>query len=266
MNNRYLFEANPNDFETDWGEYEMIGLSGDTKRKRPSSAEVRRVQQALNRAMGLRLKVDGIMGSQTRSAIRSFQARQGLPVNGIVDLHTERTLYAMSFGRQRHIDRTARAAFETGNSLAELEGESSIGNCPQPPLPLHLPSPGTCTPPLAWDSTCNEGMWYLPRRGDNLTKIARLTLRKSEASRMTTDDYMVLISIHPSNSIFRVTTGRKLATQQFLPQWGSPLNRVRGAGRGFGLMFLPPIPEPGVSGPFGVISPETRQQVKCPHS
>lgn len=42
------------------------------------------IQESLNRVMGLQLPVDGIMGPQTRSAIRSFQQRQRLSVDGIV--------------------------------------------------------------------------------------------------------------------------------------------------------------------------------------
>jgi len=42
--------------------------------------------------MGLRLDVDGIVGAQTRSAIRSFQKSQGLAVDGIVGAKTEAAL------------------------------------------------------------------------------------------------------------------------------------------------------------------------------
>ena len=42
--------------------------------------------------MALRLPIDGVMGTETRSAIRSFQERQGLPVDGTVGPDTERAL------------------------------------------------------------------------------------------------------------------------------------------------------------------------------
>ena len=45
------------------------------------------VQRALNKALGLRLGTDGIMGPQTRSAVRSFQQRQGLKVDEIGRAH-----------------------------------------------------------------------------------------------------------------------------------------------------------------------------------
>jgi peptidoglycan hydrolase-like protein with peptidoglycan-binding domain len=61
----------------------------------PQDADyIRWVQSSLNRILGLRLTVDGIMEPETRSAIRSFQKRQGLPVTGIVGPETDRALVA----------------------------------------------------------------------------------------------------------------------------------------------------------------------------
>ncbi|MBI5567205.1 MAG: peptidoglycan-binding protein [Chloroflexi bacterium] len=56
------------------------------------------VQQSLNRIMGLRLAVDGISGTQTRSAVRSFQQQRGLAVDGIVGPQTEQALSAAGAG------------------------------------------------------------------------------------------------------------------------------------------------------------------------
>jgi len=50
------------------------------------------VQRSLNSIMGLRLVEDGIIGTQTRSAIRSFQQQYGLTVDGIVGPQTEGAL------------------------------------------------------------------------------------------------------------------------------------------------------------------------------
>ncbi len=55
---------------------------------------IRWVQTSLNQILGLRLAVDGIIGPQTRSAIRTFQQRQGLTVDGIVGPLTEAALVA----------------------------------------------------------------------------------------------------------------------------------------------------------------------------
>jgi peptidoglycan hydrolase-like protein with peptidoglycan-binding domain len=52
------------------------------------------VQRALNQILSLNLAVDGIMGPQTRSAVRSFQEQQGLTVDGVVGPQTESALLA----------------------------------------------------------------------------------------------------------------------------------------------------------------------------
>lgn len=47
-------------------------------------ADVRWIQSSLNTVLGWRLDVDGIAGPATRSAVRSFQAREGLVPDGVV--------------------------------------------------------------------------------------------------------------------------------------------------------------------------------------
>jgi hypothetical protein len=63
------------------------------------SEHVRWVQSSLNQILGLRLPVDGVMDAATRSAVRSFQQREGLPVDGIVGPDTERALIAARSGK-----------------------------------------------------------------------------------------------------------------------------------------------------------------------
>jgi hypothetical protein len=65
------------------------------------------VQSALNRSMDLRLPLNGVMGPTVRSAIRSFQKREGLPVDGIVGPDTERALLAAR-GGQASTNRTSQ--------------------------------------------------------------------------------------------------------------------------------------------------------------
>ncbi len=60
---------------------------------------VRWVQSSLNRILGLSLQVDGIMTPETRDAIRRFQERERLPLDGIVGPDTERALIAARVGR-----------------------------------------------------------------------------------------------------------------------------------------------------------------------
>ncbi|MBY5406352.1 DUF2272 domain-containing protein [Rhizobium leguminosarum] len=50
------------------------------------------IQTSLNEQLGLRLPVDGRMSAATRSAIRSFQERQGLPITGLVGPETQAAL------------------------------------------------------------------------------------------------------------------------------------------------------------------------------
>jgi len=56
------------------------------------SEYVRWVQSCLNQYLGLQLPVDGIMNAATRSAIRSFQERRGLRVDGLAGPSTEEAL------------------------------------------------------------------------------------------------------------------------------------------------------------------------------
>ena len=66
----------------------------ESKVNRNSRDYIKWVQQSLNQIMRLKLTVDGITGAQTRSAIRTFQQRQGLVADGIVGEKTEAALRA----------------------------------------------------------------------------------------------------------------------------------------------------------------------------
>jgi peptidoglycan hydrolase-like protein with peptidoglycan-binding domain len=57
-----------------------------------SLGRVKWIQSSLNRILGLRLAVDGIIGPQVRSAVRSFQSKYGLVADGIVGPGTEAAL------------------------------------------------------------------------------------------------------------------------------------------------------------------------------
>lgn len=59
---------------------------------------IRWVQSTLNEVLQLNLPVDGIMSPATRSAIRTFQERQGLTVDGIVGPSTKEALTAAHQG------------------------------------------------------------------------------------------------------------------------------------------------------------------------
>jgi type VI secretion system Hcp family effector len=57
---------------------------------------IRWVQQALNRVLNDTLALDGVVGNQTRNAIRNFQRRAGLAVDGVVGGRTEAALASAS--------------------------------------------------------------------------------------------------------------------------------------------------------------------------
>jgi peptidoglycan hydrolase-like protein with peptidoglycan-binding domain len=89
--------AEPAEPEPSEGELDDLELETGSGRSDPQY--VRWIQQSLNRIMGLRLAVDGRIGPQTRSAVRSFQQRRGLAADGIVGPRTERALVAAGAGR-----------------------------------------------------------------------------------------------------------------------------------------------------------------------
>jgi hypothetical protein len=66
---------------------------------RHGSEYVRWVQSALNQIMNLQLSVTGIMNAPTRSALRSFQEKQGLPVDGIAGPETRDALIGAKGGK-----------------------------------------------------------------------------------------------------------------------------------------------------------------------
>jgi hypothetical protein len=70
---------------------------------------IRWVQSALNGVLGLRLPVNGVMGPETRSAVRSFQEREGLPVTGIVGPDIESALIAARSGKSPGAEATKPA-------------------------------------------------------------------------------------------------------------------------------------------------------------
>lgn len=79
-------------------EVDTAVLGSPTGTARSGRNYIRWVQQALNQILGLRLATDGMIGPQTRSAIRSFQQRQGLVTDGKVGPKTEAALKAATGG------------------------------------------------------------------------------------------------------------------------------------------------------------------------
>lgn len=98
------------------------GESAEWREELDGSArdQVRWAQGALNEVVGIRLSVDGMPGPATRSAIRSFQRRQGLPVTGVLEAETEAALGEVR--RDAEAEADAMLELETlGPLTAELK-------------------------------------------------------------------------------------------------------------------------------------------------
>lgn len=94
---RYELNIRPEPFQgyTQFDEMEMFDteLVDEQEQEVSSISEYAKwVQNSLNKIMNLNLAVDGDIGPQTRSAVRSFQQQRGLLVDGIVGTKTEETL------------------------------------------------------------------------------------------------------------------------------------------------------------------------------
>ena len=93
----------------------------ESKVNRNSRDYIQWVQQSLNQIMGLGLAVDGIIGAQTRSAIRSFQQRQGLKVDGIVGSQTEGALVAAGAGSPPRASTTSTPTSKPGATVSDRQ-------------------------------------------------------------------------------------------------------------------------------------------------
>lgn len=92
MRDRLFDEYEQFDIEPAFDDLEHREVARQANGYYSSPAYVRRLQSMLNQVMNLRLPVDGQMGPATRSAIRSYQQRLGLPVDGAASVGTRRML------------------------------------------------------------------------------------------------------------------------------------------------------------------------------
>ena len=91
--NEQEFSDEMGDFNTEFEDFDW-----EREANRNSPDYVRWVQTSLNRILGLKLAVDGKMGPATRSAIRNFQQKHGLVVDGILAPKTEAAIKAALSG------------------------------------------------------------------------------------------------------------------------------------------------------------------------
>jgi hypothetical protein len=135
MNDPFQFQIEPFEFDDEAG-------AG-----RNSPAYVRWVQQLLNQIMGLRLAVDGVMGPATRSAVRSFQQKQGLTADGIAGPRTE-TALKMALGATRARPGQAAVALPSPGRVVRAATRRAVVSGPRPRLVQRLPpSPSSLVPP-----------------------------------------------------------------------------------------------------------------------
>ena len=85
-----------------------------------SGEAVRQLQQALN-AQGYSLDVDGVFGSKTRTAVKNYQKKNGLQVDGIAGNETWGSLTAAQAQAQAQSVPVAAVSESTARALAELE-------------------------------------------------------------------------------------------------------------------------------------------------
>lgn len=119
-----------------WGPWPMVGDTdvyrepdGVEPEPTAGSESVRWVQSCLNRILGLQLPVSGVIGPETKSAVRSFQRQQGLRTNGIVGPETEDALKAVCGNRgerQPSTEAEAAANHERWSPRAGLGGWSEL--------------------------------------------------------------------------------------------------------------------------------------------
>lgn len=91
---------------------------------------VRWAQNCLNQILGLQLPLNGVMGPETRSAVRSFQRQQGLRASGIVGPDTEEALRGACGARPSSEEEEGIFAGLIGQQETDLEEEYQItSNC-----------------------------------------------------------------------------------------------------------------------------------------
>jgi peptidoglycan hydrolase-like protein with peptidoglycan-binding domain len=153
----FAFEAEPGEFET----WQTEGPGGwQQEQKRGTSDYIRWLQAALNQILGLKLTVDGTMGPQTRSAIRTFQQKQGLAADGVVGPRTEAALIAAGVSRPG----------AAGAMLKHCRKQPTRVDCPDP---KRSPPPDAVIDQFAFDRTDLNPTLHIPRIGNVAQQVVQ---------------------------------------------------------------------------------------------
>ena len=113
---------------------------------RNSPDYIRWVQDSLNKILGLRLAADGIMGPATRSAVRSFQQKQGLAADGVVGPQTETALKTALGAKRPQRVQAAVPVLSRGRAFP-VAMRRAVVSAVRPPVVQQLPpSPSSQVP------------------------------------------------------------------------------------------------------------------------
>ena len=188
---------------------------GEVSRK--SADYVRWVQRSLNQILGLRLAVDGIIGRQTRSAVRSFQQQRGLKVDGIVGSQTESALIAVGASSPPGATLVPRPATGLANPNVNVPlPRSGAGFYSYKPAPQQYGLPETIHALQAIGSVWQKGYPQGPRIG-----IGDISLRGGGPMR---DHKSHQKGVDVDVRLFR-TDGREEPTRYQLPEYSRAMTQ-----------------------------------------
>jgi peptidoglycan hydrolase-like protein with peptidoglycan-binding domain len=114
---------------TPWPFPYAVGAWPDAVSREPDDRErVRWIQACLNRSMGARLRRTGTRNTPTRSLLRSFQRRNGLPATGVISADTMAALRAACGGGA-----PSRPGAATTTALEPLPVDEPVGDAASAP-------------------------------------------------------------------------------------------------------------------------------------
>jgi putative peptidoglycan binding protein len=222
MSRPFYFEGESSEFDResafarDEFGFEMNGQEWEVDGNRNSADYIRWVQQALNKILGLRLAVDGVTGTQTRSAIRSFQQQKGLVADGVVGSKTEAALIG------------AGAGSPTGTSGTVV----ASGACPPKLTFVDCPVPGAAPTEVLDHFAFNDARLNRPRHTPQIINVARRII-SSQSSRQPIRSLLIAGHTDPVGSDdFNFALGRRRA-EEVTRELCTTIERMRpGAARG----------------------------------
>ena len=124
--------------EFEASDFDELEFESENEISRSSREYIMWVQRSLNALLGLSLAVDGISGTLTRSAVRSFQTQHGLDADGIVGPITEAALVAA--GAERPPGSSTPEAPSTAPAPAPRSGAAPRLVVPESALTALLPA------------------------------------------------------------------------------------------------------------------------------